>query len=74
MNYAARSVISPDPFLETNEIGVYFVFIFYIFTFAKREYSNSSCLLADPPSLCSSVDLSRARNRSQFHGIEQSRH
>ncbi len=33
VNFAARSVISPDPFLQTNEIGVrlsYFI-LFYLF-------------------------------------------
>lgn len=28
VNYAARSVISPDPFLDTNEVGVSLLFPF----------------------------------------------
>jgi len=31
VNYAARSVISPDPYLDTNEIGVWSCFCFVLF-------------------------------------------
>jgi hypothetical protein len=31
VNFAARSVISPDPFLQTNEIGVRLIFFIYLF-------------------------------------------
>jgi len=51
VNFAARSVISPDPFLQTNEIGVRRVHT----SLDISHYKNDR--LSDTAGVCNEVDL-----------------
>jgi hypothetical protein len=65
VNYAARSVISPDPYIETNEIGVMNTNYFYDGDLTNFINTILNCFL-DSASFCKKVDVSRTRNFPQF--------
>jgi len=61
VNYAARSVISPDPYIETNEIGVN--------SNVKPHHIDALLIRPSPTAsrvLLPSFDISRASYRTQF--------
>lgn len=51
VNFAARSVISPDPYIETNEIGVCVAFILYV------KPQTNSYPKSDSTCLCNKTDV-----------------
>jgi len=56
VNFSCRSVISPDPFLLTSEIGVpkvcTFPFVYYLITALSTSTFTNFDLFSDSPSSC----------------------